>query len=897
MGEVWRAEDLKLGREVALKVLPADVADDTERLARFEREAKVLASLNHPNIAHLYGLESIASDTGSNPSPQAPTPSSPSSSPKPLAPGPVTFLVMELVDGEDLSDRISRGPLAVDEAIPIALQIAEALEAAHEQGIVHRDLKPANIKLRTDGTVKVLDFGLAKAWESGDTDASLSLSPTMTQHNTAAGVILGTAAYMSPEQARGMSVDRRADIWAFGVVLWEMLTGRKLFEGETVSDVLASVLKEAPPLDALPDETSPAVRRLVERCLDQDSKTRLRDIGEARIALSDPAAAADTVRSEVGGDSSTSRSRLPWIAAGVAVITAAILGVMLLGRDEPDPRVYRFGVAPPTDGSFHLAPDNPGPVAISPDGTTLAYSGRTSEGVIQIWVRALDQAEARPLPGTDNAQYPFWSPDSRRIGFFARNKLRVVDAAGGPPQALCDASDGKGGSWSSNGVIVFAPSYNSPLHRVSEAGGESVPITELDEERRDNSHRHPRFLPDGKHFLYMARSGAGSAEGQAVMLSSIEGSVDRLLFRAPTAVEFASGHLLFIRERTLMARPFDPGSLEFAGEALPIAESVAMLPAGTVIGIYSASQNGVLVFLEGTGGDGAFRLIWRDREGNDLGTVGEPAAIDEVHLIRGDELAVVSMEESGTGNGDLWVVDLRRELFSRFTFEPGFESGIAPTPDGRALVYAAGRSGSWAFVRKEIGGTGEGEIVYESDTDMYPTSISPDGETLVFMRGGDNTNFDLWTLPLDGEGEAEPFLQTEFDEFSGMISPDGRWLAYTSNESGRPEIYITAFPDRGRKWQVSTEGGVTARWNSDGSEVLIHAPDGTLMAVRVEERTGGLLIGEATPLFSTMVQPFGAMFWALAADDQRILAMESTASQDTPDLSVVVNWPEATGRP
>ncbi len=893
MGEVWRAEDTKLGRDVALKILPAEFSEDEQRFERFQREARVLASLNHPNVAHLYGLEtaspaseSSGTGSGSTPGAQALEPSS-----------PLTFLVMELVEGEDLSERIARGPIPVDEAVPIARQIAEALEAAHEAGIVHRDLKPANVKLKADGTVKVLDFGLAKAWEADGGDASLSLSPTLTQHATAAGVILGTAAYMSPEQARGVAVDRRSDIWAFGVVLWEMLTGRKLFEGETVSDVLASVLKEPPPLDALPDATPVRLRRLVARCLDKDQTTRLRDIGEARIALGrtddldGDTPATDVIQPGVG-------TRLtPWLMACIAAVAAVVLGVMVLGRSEPPPQVIRFEVPSPADGRFHLAPDNPGPVAVSPDGTMLAYSGRTVDGVILLWVRALDEETARVLPGTEMAQYPFWSPDSRRIGFFARNKMRVVEAAGGPPLALCDAPAGKGGSWSPDGVIVFAPSYNSPIHRVSDAGGESVAITELDAERTDNSHRHPRFLPDGNHFLYMARSASGSADGYAVMIGALDGSVDRMLFRAPTAVEYGSGHLLFLRDRTLMARPFDPDRLEFSGEPFPVAESVTVLPTGTVIGVFSASQNGVLAYLSGEAGSDAYRLMWRDREGNELGAVGEAGPIDEVHLIPGDELAAVTMEDGTAGTGGIWVVDLRRDLFTRFTFGQGYESGITATPDGQALIFASESSGSWVFIRKEIGGAGEGEVIYESDVDMYPTSVSPDGENLFFFRGGDNTNYELWVLPLTGDGEARPIVQTEFDEFRGMISPDGRWIAYTSNESGGPEIYVTAFPERGRKWQVSINGGVTSRWNRDGSEIVYHSPDGTLMSARVESRSGGLLVGQPTPLFNTMVQPFGSQFWALSEDGERLLVMESTASRETPNLSVVVNWPEATRRP
>jgi len=433
----------------------------------------------------------------------------------------------------------------------------------------------------------------------------------------------------------------------------------------------------------------------------------------------------------------------------------------------------------------------------------------------------------------------------------------VIDAAGGPPLALCDAGDGKGATWSNDGVIVFAPSYNSPLHRVAEAGGESTPVTAFDADRKENSHRHPRFLPDGQHFLYMARSASGSSEGHAVMIGSLDGSQDRVLFRAPTAVEYASDHILFVRERTLMARPFDAGKLEFSGDAFPIAEVVTLLAPGTVVGVFSASQNGVLAYQAGEGLDGSFRLVWRDREGNELGTVGEPGSYDEVHVVPGGELAVVALEENSAGTGDIWVIDLRRNLFTRFTFDPGYESGVTPTPDGEALFFSTQKNGVYTLVRKEIGGSGEGEILLESTTEMYPSSVSPDGEYLTFFKGGDDSSWDIWILPLSGEAEAYSFIETEFGEAFAMFSPDGRWLAYMSNESGSPEIYVTAFPESGRKWQISTSGGQAARWNESGSEILYHATDGMLTAVRVEPRDGGLLIGEATPIFNTRLQPSG----------------------------------------
>ena len=890
MGEVWRATDTRLGREVALKVLPEDFAKDPERMARFEREAKVLASLNHPNIATLFGLETVESDSDSDSDSDA------GSSPKPQASSPTTFLAMELVEGEDLSERIARGAISVDEAIPIALQIAEALEAAHEQGIVHRDLKPANIKLRPDGTVKVLDFGLAKAWETDHGDSSLSLSPTLTQHATVAGMILGTAAYMSPEQAAGKAADRRADIWSFGVVSWEMLTGNKLFEGETVSHVLASVLKDDVDLDGLPADVPARIRELIGRCLKKKPRQRLQAIGDARILLDEYLAdpeAFDLARVSTAHAQTAQpiwRRALPWaFAAALALALAA----SILGRTEPEKQVIRFDVPPPAEGRFHLAPDNPGPVVVSPDGTMLAYSARDESGAVQLWVRALDESEARPMSGTENAQYPFWSPDSKKIGYFSNGKLRMVEAVGGPPLALCDAGEGKGGAWSPNGVILFTPSYNTPLHRVPENGGESTPVTEFDDERMDNSHRHPRFLPDGEHFLYIARSASGTYEGQAVMIGSLDGSVTRQLMRAPTAVEYASGNLLFVRDRTLLARPFDADALEFTGDAFPVAEAVTLLPAGTVIGVYSASQNGVLAYQSGAGDEGNFRLVWRDREGNELDTLGEPGNIGEVHLVPGGELAAVQIEEMSAGSGDVWVVDLRRDLFTRFTFEPGYELGLTPTPDGKAIFFSLQKNGVYALVKKEIGGSGDGEVVYESTTEMYPSSVSPDATTLALFKGGETSSFDIWTLPLEGEDEPTPFIATDFNDVNAMFSPDGRWIAYQSDESGSPEVYVTAYPDRGRKWQISTDGGQGPRWSHEGSQVLYQSSDGSLVSVRVEPRDGGLLIGEAETLFNTMIQPTGSYFWDMSADGETVLAMEAVSNREAPNLSVVVNWLQA----
>ena len=599
MGEVWRAEDEKLGREVALKVLPEEFAQDPERMARFEREAKVLASLNHPNIAMLYGLETCLNHPSWHPDgwptgrveailrgaePEAAKPScrrcpacESSDDVSARTDSPTTFLVMELVEGEDLSERIKRGPIPVEEATAIALQIAEALEAAHESGIVHRDLKPANIKLRPDGTVKVLDFGLAKAWETDHGDSSISMSPTLTQHATAAGIILGTAAYMSPEQAAGIAADRRADIWAFGVVFWEMLTGNKLFEGETVSHVLAAVLKDDIDLDALPGDTPARLKELIGRCLKKKPKQRLQAIGDARVVLEEYAADPESFEALAAADGVPAaviplwRRLLPW--AATAVLALALAAVVFL-RPSPHDLAVRFQI---------VAPDNlteVGPPTISPDGRTIAFEATDEKGATLIWVRSMDDLQARPLAGTEGATRPFWSPDSRYLAFIAGGKLKKVPLAGGPPQTLAETPSGSDGTWSSRGEILFDGRSGDPIRRVAASGGTPQDLITADPEDGIISVGWPQFLPDGRRFLYVA-NGAETDE-RFLMVGDIEDKEPpRKLLDVSSLVRFAPpDHLLYVREDSLLAQPFDPDSAELQGEAVPLAEELGATSTG-----------------------------------------------------------------------------------------------------------------------------------------------------------------------------------------------------------------------------------------------------------------------------------------------------------------------------
>ena len=882
MGEVWRAEDEKLGREVALKVLPEEFAKDPERMARFQREAKVLASLNHPNIATLYGLESVeTSGSGEDPSPE------------PQASSPVTFLAMELVEGEDLSERIKRGPVPVEEAVAISLQIAEALEAAHEQGIVHRDLKPANIKLRPDGAVKVLDFGLAKAWDSEHGDSSLSLSPTITAHATQAGVILGTAAYMSPEQAAGVSADRRADIWAFGVVLWEMLTGHKLFEGETVSHVLASVLKDDVDLGELPAETPVRLRNLIARCLRKKPKQRLQAIGDARIVLEEPLDHPE--ENQVAGAESLSvatapprwRRILPWAVAAVLAVAFAAAMWSVVGRES---QVIAATVAPTEGTDIHLNPASPGPAAVSPDGLSIAYSARDADGEVLLYMRRIDAPQPQAFSDTQNAAYPFWSPDSRWIGFFNRadGTMKKIDTRGGPPITLCRAPNGKGGTWNNDGVIVFAPDASGPLMRVPSAGGEPTNVTEVESDRH-NSNRHPRFLPDGRNVIFLAR---GITPPQSTLMTvDLESGVTTDVMPLVTQAEYANGNLLFVRERALMARPFDPDGLEFTGDAVPVAEGVLVV-SGASMAAFSTSKTGILSYITGKA-DMQAELEWRDRSGKVEETIGDPSSYRSLLISPDDRMAAVLVVDMTIGTDDIWIFDLERNLRSRFTFDPAADFFPVWSPDTRGLYFASNRGGQQGIYRKDIAGAGNVELILRDDRNLSPSSVSPDGKWLLLSVAGEGTGQDMSVVPLEGTAEIQPFRHTEFQEAGAVFSPDGRWVAYHSDESGEFEVYVTPFPGPGRRWQVSSASGAYPVWSGDGSQVIFTRMNGDLVSARVRAKGETFEVVGEDELFTMRPPEVGGPYFSISRDAERVLLIPGTDQRADSLLHLLVNWPTA----
>ncbi len=861
MGEVYRATDTRLSRDVALKVLPEAFAADAQRMARFGREAQLLAALNHPNIATIHGLEES---------------------------GVRRVLVMELVEGPTLAERIGAGPLPVGEAIGIARQIAEALEYAHEHGIIHRDLKPGNIKMTTDGHVKVLDFGLAKMMtDESAAPLDLATSPTLSLAATKAGIILGTAAYMSPEQAKGKPVDRRADIWSFGVVLWEMLCGQQLFSGETASETMAAVMMKEIQLSLLPAGTPPRIRELLRRCLTKDPKQRLRDIGEGRILIEEYLAnpsAAEVVPSSSLAATQKSGTRLWWIVAVAAVVFALALGVVLLRAWLTEESVLQLALPPPEGIAFSLLSTGPGPPAISPDGRMVVYAGVEKQKV-QLYLRRLDAVQAQPLNGTDGAAYPFWSPDSRWIGFFGGGKLKKIEVTGAPPVTLCDASNGKGGAWNRDGVILFAPAHDTPLHRVSAAGGASTAITKLNKERKDNSHRHPRFLPDGRRFLYLARA---DDSDHPIVVGALDGGDEKVLMKASAFAEYASGHLLFLREKTLMAQPFDPGSLAFRGDPMPLAENLMWLTAGAAAGVFSVSAEGKLVYESGTDA-AAFSLDWYDRKGVKTGSLGDKADYREVAISPDGKKVAVSIADL-SGGWEIWVYEIERNLRTRVTFEPGQDQDPVWSPDSSRLVYRATRKGNSDLYSKTLTGVGGEELLLESTKIQSPMDWTPDGKFLAFLQVESTAGPDIWLLPTGGDRKPFPLINTRFVEAGGKFSPDGKWLLYTSDESGQFENYVVPFPNPTRKIQVSKGGGGIAFWRRDGKEIVYQGPEGKLMAVSIGVSGGNLVAGEPKPLFDGPLG--GAQYlWGMTPDAQKFLTISSGAQQPTRPLQLVVNWP------
>jgi serine/threonine protein kinase/WD40 repeat protein len=864
MGEVYRAKDTRLDRTVAVKVLPAHLSASAESRQRFEREAKTISKLSHPHICALY-------DVGNQDG--------------------VEFLVMEYLEGETLSERLLKGPLVFDQVQRYGVEIADALDKAHRQGIVHRDLKPGNVMITKSG-VKLLDFGLAKAIAPAGRTSGASLTALPTQAGTdltAEGTILGTFQYMAPEQLEGKEADARTDIFAFGAVLYEMATGRKAFSGKSQASLISSIMgTEPPPVSTVAPMTPPAFDRVVRTCLAKDPEDRWQTAHDVMLELkwvAEGGSAAGLPAPVVARR--RSRERLAWIVAGVLAASTVGLTILELRRPRSTTPVIRSSVLPPEKTSFSFVGGGAGPVAVSPDGRQLVFVASESGSKKQLWIRPLESLVAKPLPATVDATYPFWSPDSRFVGFFADGKLKRIEVAGGPALSICDAPDARGGSWSRDGTILFEPSFREPIHRVPANGGKSTPVTKLDASRNETTHRWPYFLPDGRRFLFFSGSHTAGAESEldAIFVGSLDEEKPKLLVNARSNAAYAAGHLLFVRQKTLLAQPFDPKSLKLTGEAFPIAENVQDDP-GFFNAVFSVSDQGTLAYQETGGTMGLSELVWVDRSGKKIDVLGDPADYFEPRISPDGRRVAVPVGDPG----DIWIYDLARRVRTRLTFAASDDFAPAWSPDGTRVAFSSGRSGSGDLYAKAASGTGADELLSTSKIFKVPNSWSPDGRYLAYIafQGSPGSKADLWLLSL-ADGKASPLLQSEFDELAAVFSPDGRWLAYASNESGRFEIYVQPFPGPGGKWQISTTGGHHPRWARGGKELFFVAPEGKIMSVEI--RTGSLVeAGTPQALFATPLKSAPGPPYDVTSDGQRILLNRPIGEETAPPITLVQNW-------
>ena len=857
MGEVYLAEDTRLKRKVALKLLPTELTANRDRLRRFEQEARAASALNHPNIITIHEIGES---------------------------GEWHYLVTELIDGETLRERLHQGRIEFSAALDIALQIASALVAAHKAGIVHRDIKPENIMLRSDGLVKVLDFGLAKLTESSTSGLS-SNAPTRAQVNTETGMVMGTARYMSPEQARGQKIDARTDIFSFGVVFYEMITGGAPFEGETASDVLAAILKsEPPPLAHGAHEVPRELEHIVSRALRKDPERRYQVVKDLLLDLED----LKQRPSELSVPAKRPLAHLGWIAATALLLVATLaLAIAYFQRAPVEVRAVRSSILPPEKSSFNFTDTNAGSLSISPDGRRLTFVAPTAEGKNLLWVRSLDAVSAQALAGTEGAYYPFWSPDSRFIGFFAGGKLKKIEAAGGPTVTLSDAPLARGGAWNRDGVIIFTPDSAGALQQVSAAGGVVSAVTKLDEARGELTHRWPYFLPDGQHFLYLRRSITGSESETAIYVASLASKESKLLLRANSNVAYAEGYLLFLREGTLMAQAFDAKRLETVGDAFPIAVAVQSEPS-MARGVFAVSENGVLAYQTGSARNGS-QLAWFDRNGKQLSLLGDVADYGQIQLSPDGKRLALTIVDPQNGNQDIWLYEVARGLRMRYTVDPADERSPVWSPDGSRIVFSSNRKAHFDLYQKSSRGVGNDEPLLESDLEKHPMSWSPDGQFLLYLSVDPKTKADLWVLPLGGDRKPFPFLQTEFNEFNGQFSPDGRWIAYSSDESGGNQIYVVPFPGPGGKQQISTSGGRQPKWRGDGKEIFYLAPDNKLMATEVSGQGTSLVVGAVRPLFEVHPYESGNVY-DVATDGRRFLVNTAVEQKASAPITLVINW-------
>lgn len=879
MGVVYRAHDTKLDRDVALKFLPLELTQDPSARERFIHEAKAASALSHPNVCAIHDIQDHEDQM---------------------------FIVMDFVDGQTLREK--QASINFKQAIDIGIQVADGLAAAHEKGIVHRDIKPENIMIRRDGIAQIMDFGLAQLRGN-------------VSRLTKEGSTVGTAGYMSPEQVQGQDTDHRSDIFSFGVLLYELLAGQLPFKGVHETALAYEIVNVDPaPMSSIKPEIDPHLDAIVLECLEKDPRERTQSIAQVSLDLkrykressrqraSRVTAARPISKSSEGRTRGIAQPQLSFgspkllgILAALFFVAMATFGVLYFKRPTTEIRTISSYILSPEKLAFAKQSGDVGEghLALSPDGSMLAFVAADSLGKTHLMVRALNAPNAKELPTTEGAYYPFWSPDNRHIGFFQAGKMKKIDVSGGPSVTICDASNGRGGSWNRDGVIIFS-NASDPIYEIPAAGGALTAVTKLDTSRSEMTHRWPHFLPDGKHFLYFSRSSTGGVEREedALVVGSLHGKVNKRLMTAKGNVVYASGYLIYLRDKALMAQPFDAGKLETSGDAIPIAEPVEY-DLGYNRAVFSVSQNGMLIYQSSSTQLG-LQLEWFDRTGRSLGTIAPPAEYWGTSLSPDGKRIVFSVYDYQSRNRDIWIYDTARGLKTRFTFDPASDESPVWSPDGSRIVFSSARRGHYDLFQKTTSGAGVEEVLLESPQPKLPSDWSSDGRFILYIESRAKDN--LWILPLEGDRKPFVFLQTEFNEELAQFSPDVRWISYLSDESGNWEVYVRPFIgadgqptiNQSRKWQVSTNGvgniaGACIKWNRNGKELFYLSNNNKLMAAEIKASGSTFDVGAVRPLFEVKAKG-GVSFCDVTADGQKFLIGIQVGGQSVPPLTLVTNW-------
>ena len=863
MGEVYRARDTRLNRTVAVKILPTHLSERADAHERFDREARAISSLNHPNICHLYD---VGSQDGTS------------------------YLVMECLEGETLADRLHKGPLPLNQMLRYARELCDGLEAAHRSGVIHRDLKPGNIMLTKTG-VKLMDFGLAKPVPSAST-LSPQLSRTLSTPDhplTAEGTIVGTFQYMAPEQVEGKEADVRSDIFSLGAVFYEMVTGKRAFDGKTSASTIAAILaSEPPPISAVQPTSPVALDRVVRTCLAKDPDARFQNVHDVEIQLQwigEPAeaSASPTV-------TWWKSARLAWGLCALLFLSLAGFILTRMSQSVPPSAIVRAEIVPPPDAEFYSRDIEGGAPAISPDGRQIVVAVRDKQGAVMLWLRPVDSQSIHALAGTEGAQHPFWSPDSRSIGFFAQGKLKRIDESGGDLRAVCDVSTApRGGTWSRDGVILFTPGTNDLLCRVSADGGTPLAVTEFDQSHVEAGHRWPQFLPDGNHYIFFVRS--YEKERTGVYVGSLDSKQHRFVLHTGYRTLWVPGYLIYLQDKTLVAQPFDAQKAELSGQPAPLADHPALLGPNSAA-MFSASYTGLLVYYPNVFGNLGWSLVWHDRSGKTLGNIGQD--FFSVPSISPDATKIaVAVYDPSWWTPDLWIFDLARGTKTRFTFGPGAFSGPVWQPDGLAVIYGNNTSGTWHIYRRELNGKNPELLLETAGVNEYARSVCLDGRYVAYVRSERKpTRNEVWILPLSGDRKPYPLVQSQFDVSEPEFSPNCKWVAFRSNDPGQPEVYVTSFPDGARKYQVSTGGGTTPYWRADGKEMYFFDPrNSNIMAVSVAEPGQGLKLGIPHALFKALGIGYRLGVYAVSGDGQRFLVNGDPPTVSNVPLTLVLNWP------